>query len=211
MKKTIFAIFMCSLLIALSACAASTKTATATQTTTALSGEEQMLVGTINLENTDLAVSAAQASQLLPLWETLQSMSTSGTGATAEVDALVEQIKTVMTADQLSKITNMALTQQDVQAAMASTGSNSASSGSTSSVLLPSAGGNGAPTDGGPAGGGNPPVDMGAGMGGQSSSGSVDIAQAAAQATSSTSAGNTNKLNSALIDALVKILQKKSV
>jgi len=96
MKKYIVAFTLFTFVLALAACSNSASTATATNAAS-LSQEGQLLIGTLKLENTDLAVSADQASQLLPLWETLQSLASSGTSATEEVQAVVDQIKSTMT------------------------------------------------------------------------------------------------------------------
>jgi hypothetical protein len=118
MKKPIIVLTIFAMLSILVACG---KTTTPTQTTGSsdtLSGETELLVGTFKLEDTDLAVTLEQAKQLLPLWQTLQSLSTSSTSATEEIDALVEQIKGVMTTEQMDKITGMNLTQQDIMSVM---------------------------------------------------------------------------------------------
>ncbi len=119
--------------------------------------EGQLLVGTLKLETTDLAVSSDQASQLLPLWETLQSLATSGTAATEEVQAVVDQIKSTMSTSQISSITAMNLTQQDLATAMSDNGassssSNPASTTSGNSAQLPAGGPAGAPAGGNPGG-----------------------------------------------------------
>jgi hypothetical protein len=60
----------------------------------------------IRLEDTPLAVTADQAKTLLPLWEMLQSLSSSSTAATEEIDAVVNQIKSTMTSEQMDEITS---------------------------------------------------------------------------------------------------------
>ena len=114
MKKWMLVSIVLSLVLVLTACG-NTQSASPTSTaTTALSQEEQLLVGTIKLESTSQAVSAAQARELLPLWETLQSLASSGTAASQEVDSVVSQIKSTMSTEQISSIAAMNLTQQDL-------------------------------------------------------------------------------------------------
>ena len=48
----------------------------------------QVAIGTIKLDGTENAVTAEQAKELLPLWETLQVLEGSDTAATEEKDAL---------------------------------------------------------------------------------------------------------------------------
>ncbi len=50
------------------------------------------------------------AAQLIPLYTLLQQMSTSGTAAQAEIDAVLEQIQATMTTDQIHAIAAMKLT-----------------------------------------------------------------------------------------------------
>ena len=81
-----------------------------------------LLVGTLKLEDTDQAVSAEQAATLLPLWQAYRSLSTSQTAAEAEVDALLNQIQSTMTSDQVDAINAMNLTITDMMDLMQSMG-----------------------------------------------------------------------------------------
>ena len=60
------------------------------------------------LAETDDAVTTDQAHTLLPLWQALQG----GVTATAEVDAVLKQIESAMTSEQLEAIAAMQLTQE---------------------------------------------------------------------------------------------------
>jgi len=207
MKKWLLISIMISLVLAITACGSSQSSNASATATTALSQEEQLLVGTIKLESTDLAVSTDQAKELLPLWETLQSMASSGTAASQEVDAVVSQIESTMSSEQISSITAMNLTQQDLQTAAVDTGTSltaSITTSTTNTSSLQSQAGAGAP------GGGNPPADMGSGM--PPSSGNQSVVQtqtSTTQAISSQASGNTNQVATALINTLVTLLQKK--
>jgi len=207
MKKWMFVTIVISLVLALTACASTQNTtATATASNT-LSLEGQLLVGTFKLENTSLAISSAQANNLLPLWETLQSLASSNTAASQEVDAVVSQIESTMSSQQVSSITAMKLTQQDLTATAidtgtASTTASSASTVKTSAVQLQA--GAGAPA------GGNPPSDMGGGMGGATDVQAAGQTQSGtSQAVTTPSAGTTQQVSAAMIKALVALLQKK--
>ncbi len=124
----------------------STRAATATSTATiaqdastaselntsydnAVSIELQLLLGTLKLQGTDLAVTAEQASTLLPLWNNFKTISQSMTptqkqaNATpqppssnsktqAQLTALVEQIQAVMTTDQIKAIAALKITRE---------------------------------------------------------------------------------------------------
>ena len=77
----------------------------------ALSVGSQLALGTIQLEETENGVTPEQATALLPLWQALQG----GVTAQAEVDAVLKQIKGVMTSEQLEAIAAKQLTQDDLR------------------------------------------------------------------------------------------------
>ncbi len=215
MKRTLLVFIVFIFLFSLSACAASTKSAAATNSPSSLSTEGQLLVGTLKLESTALAVSSEQASQLLPLWETFQSLASSGTAASAEVEAVIDQINSTMTTQQLSSITAMDLTNQDLLIAMAGVGNTTDASTSTTITnnnlpAMSSGGGSAGPTGGNMAGG-NPPSDMGGGpVDASITGGSTNSAQpVSTQSASNQSSGTSNQVPPALIKALVELLLKK--
>ncbi|MBL7201182.1 MAG: hypothetical protein ISS56_13670 [Anaerolineae bacterium] len=74
-----------------------------------------LALGTLKLEGTEHAVTPAQATALLPLWQMIQGGSLQGD---AETDAVLSQIEGAMTGPQLSAIEAMALTIEDQQAWM---------------------------------------------------------------------------------------------
>jgi hypothetical protein len=78
----------------------------------ALSIEGQLALGTLRLEDGDLAVDEVQAVALLPLWEALLSLRNSDITASAELAAVVGQIERTMTPAQLAAIAAMQLTTQ---------------------------------------------------------------------------------------------------
>jgi hypothetical protein len=81
----------------------------------ALSVSNQLMLGTLLLENTEHAVTAGQAKALLPLWQALQA---GGITAQVEINAVIKQIEGEMTQEQLEAIAAMQLTQEDLQAWM---------------------------------------------------------------------------------------------
>jgi len=206
MKKWIVVWLIASLVLVLTACG-STKSAEAAPTaSTELSQEGKLLVGTLKLESTDLAVTSGQADLLLPLWQTLSSLESSGTAADQEIDAVVSQIEGIMSAGQLSTITAMDLTEQDLAAAIGNSGASaqaSASDGLAGADSPQFQAGGGAP------GGGNPPADMGGGAM-PASAGTGVAGQIQAQAGTTQAATTTMQVSPALIDALVEILKAKT-
>lgn len=86
----------------------------------ALSVQGQLALGTVQLDETELAVDEAQAADLLPLWQALQSLQNSDTAAGIEIDAVLQQIQDTMSPDQIQAIADMALTTDSVTALMES-------------------------------------------------------------------------------------------
>jgi hypothetical protein len=80
--------------------------------------QTKLILGTLLLETTNLAVDPAQAAELVPLWKALRSLTTSDTAAAAELEALLEQIQEVMTPEQIEAITSFELTPDDMQSIM---------------------------------------------------------------------------------------------
>lgn len=81
----------------------------------ALSASDQLMLGTLLLEETEHAVTPKQASTLLPLWQALQG---GGVTVQAEVNAVLKQIEGTMAQEQLQAIAAMQLTQDDLRAWM---------------------------------------------------------------------------------------------
>jgi hypothetical protein len=161
MKKTITALCF-TLALLLSACGSTTSAVavdatTAPQNAAAASGSDsarldtsfdgaatveiQLLVGTLKLEGTDLAVTTGQAGVLLPLWQQIQTLAQSmlpamgnpgegrqagttptvqsdGSAAQTQIDGVLDQIQGSMTGAQIQAITGMQITQDSATAAM---------------------------------------------------------------------------------------------
>ena len=88
----------------------------------ALSTRLQLALGPLMLDGTPDAITPTQAAELLPLWQALQSLTNSGTSATAETNALLAQIEATLTPAQISAIREMRLTQPEMQTWMAANG-----------------------------------------------------------------------------------------
>jgi hypothetical protein len=81
----------------------------------ALAVRNQLALGTLELNQTESAISAEQAQTLLPLWQALRSTQQAGGTAQAEVSALLTQIEAAMTPEQLQSIAEMKLTFTNMQ------------------------------------------------------------------------------------------------
>ncbi len=197
-------IFIMIVLIAfaLTACGAATPAATSSASAKSSSDEASLIVGIFKLESTEQAVTTKQASELLPLWEVIETMASSDTAAQEEVDAAIRQIRESLTPAQLQAITAMKLTQQDVsafeQSLSAGTALNSTSQTTTSRK---SSSGFGGPPDGGPGGDSLGGVVMG-------------ISQAQSSTTSSKTALTSNRtsvqISSTMLNAIIKLMQTRA-
>ena len=127
----------------------------------ALPVPSQLALGTIMLKDTPQAVTAAQAAEMLPLWQALQSMTGATSTSEVEINALVTQIQQTMQPAQLEAIANLKITQESMAAAFQQLGLNNFPNrqNGTPVARTPGAnqgGGNGGfgPGGGGPGGGG---------------------------------------------------------
>jgi hypothetical protein len=78
----------------------------------ALPASSQLSLGSLLLEETENAITPAQAAGLLPLWQAIQS---GVLQSNTEINAVLKQIEGKMTAEQLAAIAAMQLTAQDMQ------------------------------------------------------------------------------------------------
>ncbi len=200
-----------------------TTSTTGAQSETRLSKVNVLLLGTLKLEGTDQAMTTDEAAKLLPLWQAYRSLSTSQTAAEVEVDALLNQIESTMTTEQVQMIKDMNLASSDMMELMQSMGGEMGPQKTPDPRSTPGAGYNSGnlqfinPPDGSagspPSGGGEvigPGGDLGSATGlggGPMTQGTPDPSmQATAQARFSTQA---SKVNTILLDVLINKLQSK--
>jgi hypothetical protein len=192
MYKKIFLTLLIPLILTACASAAdTTKTAASgTSSATELPAQTKLILGAIKLEETENAISAEQAAELLPMFYVLQDLNESDTAAQEEINGLTRQIEETLTAKQTQAIAAMSLTRQDMSTLIrgGNNNTNAAAAGNTS-------GGTGAPNGGFPGGG----IPGGGIPGGTTTSGSN---------TETRTAMNT-KTPSALFDAMINLLEKK--
>ncbi|MBF8256138.1 MAG: hypothetical protein HW375_1045 [Anaerolineales bacterium] len=86
----------------------------------ALTDEMRLMLGTMKLDEVGLEPDAAQASDLLVLWQAYRSLATSDTAAPQEIEAVLGQIEKTMTAEQVAAIAAMDLDQEDLSALLES-------------------------------------------------------------------------------------------
>ncbi|MBI5841592.1 MAG: hypothetical protein HZB19_15985 [Chloroflexi bacterium] len=205
------------LMLTLTACGSASDSPTVDSVTSAdfLPPATQLIVGTMKLDGTEQDVTAGQAAELLPLWQVYSELLTSDTAAQGEIDGLIAQIRGTMTDEQMQAIEDMALTQQDVMAAMQEQGLGmgggqglSAGQIATAQASRSSSGGGFTPPDGGmpmgapPDGGEGIPGDMQ--MAADSSSGSDSSQTAAGRGLAGSG------VPSVLIEVLIELLKSKA-
>lgn len=173
----------------------------------------QLAVGTLQLEETDLAVDEVLAAEILPLWQAVQSLSTSDTAASIEIEAVVNQIQDTMQPAQIAAIADMNLTADSLAGLLESgaitfgrgfgqgQGSNAASDGGANPPAGFVPGQGGGPGGGGPGGGG-----FGGATGGTLSE--DDIATRQAQFASGDGLGAVQ--DQAFVGAVIRLLQNKT-
>jgi hypothetical protein len=165
----------------------------------------KLLIGTLKLDGTPQAVTAKQAAQLIPLWQLLKSLETSNTAASQEVDATVQQIQATMTAEQVQAIDNMNITRRDEFTTLQQMGLAQANTTGAPQSGTGTQGQGGRFGNGGFGGGGFP-------GGGPDSQGNrtFNPSQIATAQAARGQGGSTNRIPSALIDALIQYLQKQA-
>jgi hypothetical protein len=174
---------------------------------TQLSDAETLALGTLRLEDTAQAVNAAQAAELLPLWKAAQSLSTSQTISTVEMDALYAQIREAMTPEQIKAIDAMDFTEAEITEMKSSLGVGlEAASVDTAGTSIQSGGQAGAPADGM----GAPPdaAGMPAGMDANGFSPQANGTSNAATTASSSAALPTR--GNVFLEPLISMLKEKA-
>jgi hypothetical protein len=232
MKKTIFLTLILTLLLAAcggtaetvpSAGSAETAPNTDSSSETVQDGENSpsfdigsqelplssaLAIGTLKLEETTQAVAPDQAADLLPLWQVLNSLTTSDTAAPEEIEAILEQIQETMTDEQMAAIEAMELTGEDMFATIQELGIEFGSSEG-----LPEGAGTGQGPGGGGFPGGGPPGGGPGGSPGDGFGGSELSPEqiATAQARRAEGGGGFgNRLMTPLVEAVIDLLELKA-
>ena len=186
--------------------------------------EQKMGIGILKMEGTNTAVTAAQAKDLLPLWQALKSMETSNNASVDEINAVFTQMKDTLTPDQVTSIQKLTWTQADMTAIMQQYGVQGGGFGGQNGTVSPgqqatfaarraAGGGFGGPGGGAPGGapGGGAP---GGGFGGQGGNGGTGGNNTTGGATRTPSPAQLNRraigFNSVFIDPVIKLLTTKS-
>jgi hypothetical protein len=163
---------------------------------------ESLVIGTFKLEGTANAITPTQATALVPLWQAYAQLTSSNTAAQAEIDAVIAQIQSTMTSQQVQAITAMKLTRQDLFTTESSLGlSNGFGGNGTGTPRAPG-------TNGGGGGGGFFPGGGGGGFGGGGAGGNGTTRPTPNATQQALRAQFANRIPTPLMDALVSYLQK---
>jgi hypothetical protein len=205
-KKTLFLLSALILIFSLTACSAIQLPWVSSTQTVLLTNfasqpiKNKLAVGMLQLEGSDQAITPAQATELLPLWKAVKSLSKDNNTTSDEMTSLYVQIEGVLTANQVQAIEKLDLSTGDLTALVqkyeAQTSVSSSSTTTTTSQSAQSA-------QGGPGGGPGGDIQgiamQDPGLGG--------IAGGVASATqSSTSKNSTSGASSTLNQANLNLL-----
>ena len=176
----------------------------------ALPVQSQLILGTLNLEGTEQAVDEAEAAELLPLWQAVQSLGQSDTTAEAEITAVLNQIQDTMSDEQIAAIAAMQLTADDVQTIMQEQGFRFGPRGNNGvegeqGQDRGGFGGFAAPPGGGPPSGGPPGGGQFGGPGGLANLSEDERATRLAERF-----GNGDATSQFLVNPLIALLQVKT-
>jgi hypothetical protein len=177
-----------------------------------LSAPMLLAIGTIQLNETEHTVSAEQAAQLLPLWQTLQVLYSSDTTADQEVEALITQIQETMTEEQTQAIAALNLTRQDMMSIMQSQGMTmgGAQNGSSSGTGTSNNSADPVRPGGGGFAGGPPPDGGGFPDGGPNFQGQGNRPEASDSTTTQPAAINPDRIPPPLVQAVIEYLKKQT-
>jgi hypothetical protein len=232
MKKTFLVLTALLSLVILAACGTKTSVTQTVEGGTSSSGTLtadyqnalsiplQLLVGTYKLEGTANAVDAKIATDLLPLWKTARSLSSSTSSTAAELDAVYKQIEETMTPAQIQAIAAMKLTRDDMMKLMTDQGLDAGFAGGGQGTFTPEQqatrqaarqNAQGA-QDGGPRGdmGGGPPAGGQGGVPGGDMGGGQGFFRGTGTPNPNFANRGTMGISTALYDAVIKLLEGKT-
>ncbi|MCE1252496.1 MAG: hypothetical protein LWX83_02980 [Anaerolineae bacterium] len=214
-KKSIFTSLVLGLLmVSMAACSAlpvSGLTLSVNSSTGSSSAVQSKLgAGILKLQDSELAVTAEQSAELLPLWKAVKNLTGDVNTTSAEIQALYDQMEENMSSEQLAAISVMTLSESELNELVNSASGNVQISESKTSTSTGSStgGGGGMPggdMGGGPGGGG----DMGGGdMGGMLTGASTSSSSSQSSDTKSSATNTTAKnYNLLLADSIISLLQ----
>jgi hypothetical protein len=211
-KSMLVSILILGALI-LSACsglqlAGSSTSQTSVPTTESQSSTSTLSLAILELESTDLAITSAQAKNLLFLWKGVKALGSDKSAATVEKSALYEQIQEAMTAEQIQAIAEMEFTSDEVSSLMLKYSVTTTSSTQAKSQSLTSTTFSGGDVGMG-GGGGEMMILSGGGMPGGSTSSSTTSSSTQTTVKKTTSTSTVIDLNVLFADVVIQVLQQR--
>lgn len=209
MKKNIFIILILIFTTVLAACG-STGTETNSNSNPAVQPQNGtpfemplstiLAIGTLKLEDTEFAIASDQASDLIPLWQVLHTLTTSDAAARQEIDAVVEQIQETMTPEQLQAIDTMGLTNESIFSTIQELG-----------LVSPQVNASGTPQPRGnfQGGGGFPGGGPGGGFGGEGGQLNPEQIATLQARRAENGSGFGNRMLAPLVEAVITLLETK--
>jgi hypothetical protein len=212
-KKTLFLLSAIIMIFSLSACSAVqlpwARASSGTSQTGSLANfasqplNNKLAIGVLELEGSDLAITSAQANQLLPLWKAVKSLSKDSNTTSGEMTALYAQIEGVLTASQVQAIEKLDLSTGELTAMVQKYEAQTAVNSSTTSTTTSQSSQSGVGQGGGP---GGPGGDIqGIAMQDPGLEGIVGGVPSATQSSTSktSAAGTSSTLNQANLNVLL--------
>ena len=179
-----------------------------------LSAPMQLAIGTIKLDETENAVTAEQARELLPLWQTLQVLYSSDTAADQEIEALITQVQETMTVEQTQAVSALNLTRQDMMSIMQEQGMmmGGAQNGNSPGAGPSSNGGQAVRPGGGEFAVGPPPDGAGFPGGGPDFQGQGSRPESSDSTTANgqPAAADPNRIPTPLVQAVIEYLSNRA-
>lgn len=173
-----------------------------------MGGINNWMRGIFFIENTELAIDADTAAEMLPLWKAYRALIGSDTTAQAEIEALTAQIGAAFSSEQLEFFTEMDTSNADLTAMMEELGiemDTARMMGNRADMpegVVP-------PDDSQSGQGGGPGSGTGTGGGPGSGGTNVDPEVLATRQAERESPGLSNPLTSMLLDPLIELLESK--
>jgi hypothetical protein len=225
MKKNILKFLGIAILISLAGCA-SPQTGVQDQSDddylnanpSSLPLQMKLGVGILKMEETDLAVTAGQAEELLPLWKALRSLSSDTNTTAEEINALNHQIEEIMTADQLEAVRKMTWQSEELGQLMQKYGGRQAVPGAVSTEMASNGRNSGGGMNaggipgGGPGGGGGmggPPMGGGGMMIAPGGAGMENPAAARTAVPGQTERRQAAGMNLMFVEPVIRLLESK--
>lgn len=167
-----------------------------------LSDLTELLAGTLELEETDQAVTAEQAPELLTLWKAYLTLDGEDTTSDEELAALVQQVAGEMTTEQMAAVEAMSLSNEDLAAILQAQGVQVAGVAAGEA-----AGSAAAPSGGEMVAGGEAMAGVGGDMTGQMTG--MTAGAATGETGAEQAAGGDDATSTAMLEAVITVLDAK--